>query len=345
MKWTFHKMLTDGLFDLQVNGFAGVDFNDARVTAADVDRALEAMLASGVTGCLPTLITAHASELEERFHALDEAVATSRLGPTMVPGYHLEGPFLNSAAGYAGCHPADAMIDPDIALVTRFERSLSRPILLVTLAPERQGGTLAVRQLSALGKTVAIAHSAAGHAEVRAAAEGGLSLSTHLGNGLPKQMPKLENTLLAQLAEPRLKACLIADGHHLSRDVLGALVAIKGKACCILVTDAVVAAAAAPGPYRFAGMDVVLEPEGSVVQPGKGGLAGSALRLDQAVRNLTDWSIAEPEEAVRMASAIVRDAIARSLDHHGIAVDPGQVSWNDALEPTVISGGQVMAKK
>src|SRR5690349_18540719 len=98
-------MQSSGLFDLQVNGFAGIDFNAETIGPDEIDSALEAMLATGVTRCLPTLITAPAGVLAERFAALDRAVAKSELGPIMVPGYHLEGPFLNPADGYAGCHP------------------------------------------------------------------------------------------------------------------------------------------------------------------------------------------------------------------------------------------------
>ena len=132
-------MLSDGLFDLQVNGYAGVDFNDPGIRPGDLDIALEAMLSHGVTGCLPTIITARREELRDRFRALDAAVEGSRLGRRMVAGYHLEGPFLNEFPGYAGCHPAAAMGDPDIALLTDLEVDLGRPIVLVTLAPERQG--------------------------------------------------------------------------------------------------------------------------------------------------------------------------------------------------------------
>ncbi len=110
---------TPGLLDLQVNGFAGVDFNDAALTADALDHALHAMLGTGVTACLPTLITAAPDTLAARLAALDRAVATSRLGPAMVPGFHLEGPFLNPAEGYAGCHPPGCMTAPDPALLER----------------------------------------------------------------------------------------------------------------------------------------------------------------------------------------------------------------------------------
>ncbi len=334
-------MLTDGLFDLQVNGYAGVDFNDDSLTADQMDLALEAMQDAGVTGCLPTLITAHKAQLMSRLQALDAAVSASRLGASMVPGYHLEGPFLNPAAGYEGCHPGGAMIDPDIEFVTRLEIGLSRPILLISLAPERVGAIEAVRQLTSNGKAVAMAHSAADFATVRAAGDAGMTLSTHLGNGLPRMLPKLENALLAQLAEPRLKACLIADGHHVSPDALNALVAIKGQDNCILVSDAVLAATAPPGAYRFAGMDIILDDSGAVRQPGQSNLAGSALRLDAAVRNISAWGIAPPPAAVRMASVQARAAIAGALEFSGVRLAPGQVEWNSNLEPTMRVPGSV----
>ena len=128
-------MRTRGLVDLQVNGFGGVDFNDIALNADALDQALHAMLRTGVTTCLPTIITAPEDVLAARLYALDRAVADSRLGPLMVPGFHLEGPFLNPTPGYAGCHPAVAMVAPDVALLRRITRGLERKVLLLTLAP------------------------------------------------------------------------------------------------------------------------------------------------------------------------------------------------------------------
>ncbi|XWN30510.1 MAG: N-acetylglucosamine-6-phosphate deacetylase [Devosia sp.] len=326
--------ISDGLFDLQVNGYAGVDFNDPGISPAALDVALEAMRECGVTGCLPTLITARPDELRERFRALDAAIVASRLGGSMVPGYHLEGPFLNPEEGYRGCHPAKAMGALELSLADEIEACLSRPILLVTLAPERPGALAFARALAQRGKATAIGHSAASYEEVRAAADVGVTLSTHLGNGLPRVLPKLENTLLAQLAEPRLWACLIADGHHMSPQALAALVALKGPQRTILVTDAVLAAAAPAGRYRFAGMEVERTGAGAVVQPGQPYLAGSALTMDEAVRNVVRWGIADTSGAIEMASHHPRRALAHALEHHGISHVSGRVSWNDALEPS-----------
>lgn len=322
---------SDGLFDLQVNGFAGVDFNDASITAEGLDHALAAMLSTGVTGCLPTLITAHEHELRERMIALDAGVAASRLGPQMVAGYHIEGPFLNAGPGYAGCHPPDGMRDPDATLYDRLSVGLTKPILLVTLAPERSGAIDAIRALRASGRCVAMAHTAATFGDVVAAAGAGLTLSTHLGNSLPQALHKTENPLLAQLAEPRLTACFIADGHHLSPAALKALLAIKGTERSVLVTDAVLAAAAPAGRYRFAGMEVERSTDGVVRAPGQANLAGSSLTLDAAVRNVVAWRIASPKAALRMASANARAAIAEAARAHGVALPPGRIRWSDDL--------------
>ena len=327
-------MHTDGLTDLQVNGYAGVDFNDAALTADALDHALNAMLAAGVTQCLPTLITATADQLAERFAALDHAVAHSRLGPVMVPGYHLEGPFLNPAPGFRGCHPAECMIAPDPALLARLARPLRRPILLLTLAPERDGAEPVVSWAVAHGMLVSIGHADAGAAVVERAAGWGVRMSTHLGNGLPQVLPKLDNPLMAQLADDRLAAGFIADGIHVPVPALRAMVRAKGPGRAILVTDAVSAAATPPGRYGFAGMPIDHAPDGSVRAAGGATLAGSALTLDRAVRNVVGWGIASPGAAVAMASAAPNALLGRGA--------VGQVEWDAALHVVSCRVGDVV---
>lgn len=334
-------MRTPGLIDLQVNGFAGIDFNSGSVTPAEIDHALEAMLATGVTICLPTIITAHQAELDQRFRALDAAISASRLGPLMCPGYHLEGPFLNPSSGYAGCHPPEAMTPADPDLVERLESRLTRPILMVTLAPEIEGGQALISTLTKAGRIVAIGHSAADFDQVASAAAAGATLSTHLGNGMPQQLHKLVNPIFAQLAEDRLWASFIADGIHLHPKALRSLLRAKGFDRSILVTDAVSAAASLPGAYPFAGMTVELREDGSVRQPGAANLAGSALCLDQAVRNLVAWEMASAVEAVAMASDHPLAALQPALRARGMTLDRGDIDWSDDLAITGIHLGAI----
>jgi N-acetylglucosamine-6-phosphate deacetylase len=334
-------MRSAGLFDLQVNGFAGIDFNSETIGADQLDHALNAMLATGVTWCLPTIITASPEQLAARFAALDRAVARSRLGPSMVPGYHLEGPFLNPAEGYAGCHPAAAMIPPDQALVDCLARDLSRPILLVTVAPELPGSESFIRAMTAAGRIVAIGHSAADAQTMARAADAGARLSTHLGNGLPQTMHKVENTLFAQLAEDRLSASFIADGIHLPPHSLKTMLRAKGAERSVLVTDAVSAAAAAFGLHPFAGMSVEHAPDGSARLPGTRSLAGSALTLDKAVRNIVDWGFATPEQSLSMAADNPRRLMAPALAAHSVELDPGEVDWSPELFAREVRAGPI----
>jgi N-acetylglucosamine-6-phosphate deacetylase len=333
-------MRNAGLTDLQANGYAGVDFNSTAITADAMDHALHAMLLSGVTACLPTLITAREDELAARLAALDRAVGGCRLGPLMVPGYHLEGPFLSPLPGYAGCHPAAAMVAPDSALLERLGHIAARPIAMLTLAPERDGAIPVIAWAKARGIVVALGHTAADAAAIDQAVAAGAALSTHLGNALPQPQPKFLNPMMAQLAEDGLSASFIADGIHIPRHVLKVLVRAKGLARCVLVTDATAAAAAPPGLYDFAGMTIEHTPDGSVRVPGGQVLAGSALCLDQAVRNAVAWDLADTATALAMASSHP-DAL---LGGHQRRPPSTDVVWSGTLHPERVSIGGLVIK-
>ena len=330
-------MRATGLFDLQINGYAGVDFNSAALTSDALDHALHAMLRAGVTQCLPTLITATEAELGARLQTLDRAIRTSRLGPLMVPGLHLEGPFLNPLPGYAGCHPAAAMVPPDPALLARLMAETATPIRLLTLAPERPNAIPTILWARGQNIVVAMGHSAAGMDDVREAAAAGLTLGTHLGNALPQPQPKFLNPLMAQLAEDRLHASFIADGIHIPPHVLKVLLRAKGISRSILVTDATAAADTPPGLYDFAGMRIEHAPDGSVREPGSDVLAGSALRLDQAARNVVAWGFVTQEEAQEMAST-------RAAEAMGMWRVPGHVEWDGDFFPCRIEIGDVVVE-
>ena len=323
-----------GLLDLQVNGYAGVDFNSTSLTPDGLDHALHSMLRSGVTYCLPTLITAAEPELTARLHSLDHAVRTSRLGPVMVLGIHLEGPFLNPIPGYAGCHPASAMIAPDPVLLERMIKDIGTPVRLLTLAPELPDAIPLINWAVRRGIVTAMGHTSADRDTVVRAAAAGVSLSTHLGNALPQPQPKFLNPLMAQLAEDRLLASFIADGIHVPPHALGVLLRAKGLERSILVTDATSAADTAPGIYEFAGMRIEHALDGSVREPGSEVLAGSALRLDQAVRNVVAWGFASAAQAVAMASTHPAALL-------GIELTSGAVEWDEALTPRTVLVGDV----
>jgi N-acetylglucosamine-6-phosphate deacetylase len=253
-----------------------------------------------------------------------------------VPGYHLEGPFLNPEPGYAGCHPPAFMRLPDPVLLAHLAAGLERPILLVTLAPERPGAMDLIRWAHGRGMLVAMGHTAADATVVEAAAAAGVRLSTHLGNALPQMQPKFLNPIMAQLAEDRLVASFIADGIHIPPPVLKVLLRANGLDRALLVTDATAAASAPPGLFAFAGMAIEGAADGSVRVPESQRLAGSGLCLDQALRNLVAWGIAPAGTAVRLASDQPASLLAPALAAHGVRLAAGNVTWSVDLHPAAV---------
>lgn len=286
---TAETCATPGLIDLQVNGFAGIDFNTPGIAADALDHALQAMAATGVAACLPTLITAPTEHLADCFAGLEKAARGSRLAGTMVLGYHLEGPFLSPLDGYRGCHPASAMGTADIALFDRLNAIAGGRIRLLTVAPEVEGALALIAHAKAQGVAVALGHTAADRATIDRAVAAGATLSTHLGNGSPQTMPRNDNVVLSQLGQDGLHASFIADGLHIPPSTLRVYLRAKELKRSVLVTDATAGAAAPPGAYRLGPVPIRALGDGSVREADSQRLAGSALTMDRAVANIAEW--------------------------------------------------------
>lgn len=323
--------VTPGLVDIQVNGFAGVDFNTATLPPAMFEGALHELLACGVTRFLPTLITANEDDLVERLEALDSAIAASPLGQQMVMGYHVEGPFLSTQGGYSGCHPADAMKPASLATVERLLAGRRKPIRILTMAPEVPGVIELIPILRARGITCSIGHTAADAETIHRAVEAGATLSTHLGNGLPHQLAKNDNPLFAQLAEDGLFAGFIADGIHIPSAVLRTWLRAKTVRRSILTSDA----AAAAGPHTPAGIYTIGEariersPDGVVRIPGSPYLAGSSVSMDQMVRNVMAWFDFGWDDVLRLCRVNPLHAIAETRTVPAIGDWADFIEWID----------------
>jgi N-acetylglucosamine-6-phosphate deacetylase len=285
-----------GFFDLQVNGFAGVDFNDPRTTPDEVARALAAMRTTGVTRCLPTLIT---SSLET-FAAC--AASVLACGDAAVAGVHMEGPYISAEDGPRGAHPREHVSAASVDDFERRQAAADGRILLVTLAPEVPGALALIEHLVMRGVRVAIGHTAATSVQVADAVRAGATLSTHLGNGCASMLPRHPNVIWDQLACDALRASFIVDGHHLPPATVKSMVRAKGVGRSILVTDATAAAGCPPGRYRLGALDVELDATGRVAAPGATNLAGSALTMDRAVANTVRFTGLTLEEVLPMAS-------------------------------------------
>jgi N-acetylglucosamine-6-phosphate deacetylase len=278
-----------GLVDLQVNGFAGVDF-----LGADADGyrlAGEALLETGVTSYLPTFITAPEEQLVSALRALP----VDSDGPRIL-GAHLEGPFISALR--LGIHPAEARRNPDPELL---ERLLDAgPVRLVTLAPELPGAPAVVERLLRREIAVSLGHSDATAEQANAAFELGVRSVTHLFNAMRPFHHRDPGIVGAALAHPDVVIQLIVDWVHVA-PVSAAMVWQAAQGRLALVTDAMSGAGLDGGTYRLGDLDV--EIRDGVARGATGALAGSTLTLIEAVRNL--HSLGVPfEDAVGAATEV-----------------------------------------
>jgi N-acetylglucosamine-6-phosphate deacetylase len=285
-----------GLVDLQVNGFAGVDFGDPALTAERLLGAIDAIGKTGVTRFLPTLVS---SSLEAFTAAARTIVRTPH---PAIAGLHMEGPYISPEDGFRGVHSRAFVRGADLDDLRRRQEAAEGRIRLVTLAPEVPGALRLVEHLTSSGVRVAIGHTAASGPQIADAVRAGATLSTHLGNGCAPVLPRHPNVIWEQLGEDRLLASFIVDGHHLPPATVRSMIRAKTPARTILVTDAIAAAGMPPGRYTVGGQQVELSAEGRVAVPGAVTLAGSALRLDVAIGNTVRFSGLPLEEVVPMAS-------------------------------------------
>jgi len=293
--------LAPGFVDLQVNGFAGVDFNNPAVSLHEIDRAMRALFSTGVTRFLPTVITGPPEDMLAALSKLAEARRRLREGEA-IAGIHLEGPYISPEEGPRGAHPAAWVRAPDWEEFRRFQQAAEGLIRIVTLAPEWPEAPAFIRALVSQGVTVAIGHTNASGEQIAQAVAAGATVSTHLGNGAHSLLPRHPNYIWEQLAEDRLSAGFIVDGIHLPACFLKVALRAKGLTRAFLVTDASAPANCPPGRYRLGPQEVDLTPDQRVVLAGQQRLAGSALRMDRGIEKLMKLAGLSLAEAIAMAT-------------------------------------------
>ena len=294
-------LLAPGFIDLQVNGFAGVDYNSPGSSHEAIGESLRAMFATGVTRCLPTIITSSPDNTTGALRNLARARQALPEGPAM-EGFHVEGPHISPDEGPRGAHPARWVRPPDLEEFRRWQDAAEGRVRLVTLAPEWPGAAGYIEALVRQGVVASIGHTNATGRQIDDAVRAGATMSTHLGNGGHLMIPRHPNYVWEQLADDRLAAGFIVDGIHLPASFLKVALRAKGVERSILVTDAVMPAGCEPGLYRIGEVEVELHAGGSVRQRGGGRLAGSALLMHRGVENLMKLAGISLQEALTMAT-------------------------------------------
>jgi N-acetylglucosamine-6-phosphate deacetylase len=272
--------------DLQINGYAGVDFQQDHLSAADLEQATRALRADGCQRWLLTLITDDWSRLMSRLQHLRQLRDQSDLLKQSILGWHIEGPFLSPEPGYAGAHSPDSMCDPRPDHIRQLRQITGQDPVLLTLAPERSGALDAIRLAVSLGIKVSLGHTNASADVLRLAVNAGATGFTHLGNGCPRDLDRHDNILWRVLDTPGLTISFIIDQIHIAPALLRLAHRILKPDQLFYTTDAMSAAGAPPGLYPLGSLQLQVGEDQIVRQPGSPLFAGSALRPIDGIRRM-----------------------------------------------------------
>ena len=295
--------LSPGLVDLQVNGVAGLDVNSPELSPDVIVQLVDAMLSRGVTCFAPTIITAPEAAICNALFAMAEARRRSARVASCIPFVHVEGPHISPLDGYRGAHPSPAVRPPSIAEFQRWQTAAEGCVGMVTLSPHFRETNAYIAALVKQGVHVAIGHTHATAEQIGSAVDAGASLSTHLGNGIASMIPRHRNPIWPQLADDRLTASFISDGHHLPPSVLKAMLRAKGFSNSILVSDSVALAGMPAGAYDTpVGGRVELRVDGRLCVAGTEMLAGATASLTECINHLVRVTDIPLHEALRMAT-------------------------------------------
>jgi len=293
--YDFKGFLSPGFIDLHVHGGSGFDVMDASFQS--LDGLSKHLSAGGTTSFLPTTYSASQENLKLAARTLGEATAKRTQGANVL-GIHLEGPYINPKR--KGAHNLTHIRPPSIDELVELEQESEGSLVMVTLAPEVESALEVAKHLRAKGIILSAGHTDATYEEMRAASDTGFTHVTHLFNAMRPFHHRDPGVVGAALTDERLTVELIADGLHLHSASLRLAALAKGSEKTVLVSDSVMPAGLQDGEYLFGGYKVYLK--GGRCSLESGDLAGSTIRLCDAVRNIVELAGLPITKAVEMAS-------------------------------------------
>ncbi len=333
--------LAPGLIDNQVNGFAGVSFafGENNLTDEGIEKATRELWKTGVTTYLPTLTTNSRELLIKNLALLSKAVKNEKL-LNSIPGFHLEGPYINPEDGYRGAHPIQFVRLPDWNEFMELYEASGRKILQITLAPEMDGALNFISKCVEMGIVVALGHHNAPAEIVTAAIDRGAKIATHLGNGAANSINRHHNPFWSQLADDRLNISIICDSFHLLPEEIQVFLKVKGTAKIILTSDVTSYASLKPGLYQTqTGETIELTEDGLLHYPAQKCLYGSASSLNKGVGHIMKVTDCSLSDAIQMAST--NPAILYNMNDRG-RLEAGKRA--DIILFTIENGNMVIQK-
>lgn len=290
------KWIAPGLVDTHIHGYMNHDVMDADAEGLKVMS--EGLLSCGVTSYLPTTLTSSRELLTKVAKTIGDTY--KEVKGAKIQGIYFEGPFFTEK--YKGAQNPGYFSDPSLEVFREWQEASGGLIKKIALAPEREGVTEFVDAVTKQGVVVALGHSDATLLEAQKAVEAGASVFVHAFNGMRGLHHREPGMVGATMTLHDVYAELICDGHHVHKNAMDVLVKTKGHDHIALITDCMMAGGMPDGNYMLGEFPVVVA-EGTA-RLESGNLAGSILKLKEALKNVVDWGMATPEQAVMMASLI-----------------------------------------
>lgn len=276
-----------GYVDLQINGYAGVDFNSEHIQADELHHCCQTLERDGVDGILATLITDDVDVMCRRIAKIVLLREQDELAKRLIWGLHIEGPFISSVPGFVGAHPIQHAQPACVDAMSRLLDAGAGLVRIVTLAPEMDPRQQVTKMLSDKGIVVSAGHTDASRAQLEAAIDAGLSMFTHLGNGCPMLMNRHDNIIQRALSfSDRIWSSFIVDGAHIPFFALRNYLKLVGLERAVVVTDAISAAGCGPGRFKIGDRAVTVGEDGVPRADDHSHLVGSGTIMSKMDKNL-----------------------------------------------------------
>ena len=290
------KWIAPGLVDTHIHGYKNHDVMDNDADGIKVMS--EALLSCGVTSFLPTTLTSSKERLKDVAETIGKMY--KEVDGAKIQGIYFEGPFFTEE--HKGAQNPSYFGDPDLDTFHEWQEASGGLIKKIALAPERKGVKEFVKTVTDEGVVVSLGHSNATLEEAQEAVEAGASVFVHAYNGMRGLNHREPGMVGALLTLQHVFSELICDGHHVHPQAAEVLMEKAGHDHVALITDCMMAGGMPDGNYNLGEFPVVVV-EGTA-RLESGNLAGSILKLKEAIKNVVDWGIATPEQAVMMASYV-----------------------------------------
>lgn len=306
--------LAPGFVDTHIHGYKNHDFMDKDKEA--VYKISEGIVENGVTTFLATTLTGSEDDLTEVCKIVGENY--DKVDGAKIAGIFLEGPFLSLK--YKGAQNPKYLVDADIDMLKTWQEASGGIVRKIALAPEKKEAEDFIRQAKDMGVYVALGHSDASYEEAYNAVKAGANIFIHTYNAMSPLHHRKPGMVGAALSLDDVFTELICDGHHVHPAAAKVVMKARGKDEVVLITDCMMAGGMPDGPYKLGELDV--DVKDGTARLKEGNLAGSILKLKDAVKNVVQWGIASPFEAIQMASQV--PAMSIGIEDRAGIIDKGR---------------------